>query len=83
MNDKTALLIAKEETTRVEYEQTVRLLQEPLFQALVVYVIVEALQRYSDFGENMGTLLEAGTLLRLIDFSAVAKVIPGLIAAVK
>ncbi len=80
-----AVRIAREETKR----QYIELLKSPLVQALVIWILVEYLQRHHDFGSISGSILETSTLVKLAgptlveatnNLSAVAQAVAPLIA---
>lgn len=64
---KYKLRIERELTRRVQTEQIGELLKSPLMQALITWIIVETLQAHLGYGSISGTVLEAGTMVRMFD----------------
>lgn len=68
---ESQLKIEREKTKRLELEQLVSLLKEPLLQLLIVYLIVEYFQRYHQFGQLAGTAVEAAAMSRSINMEKI------------
>lgn len=64
MND--SVKVARIQANAQSEAHLMELAKSPLVQALLVWIVVEYLQRYHKFGAITGTVLEGGTMVKLL-----------------